>query len=58
MSADQRVEAAARAYYEWATLNDGEASRWDEPGPHQGFARARAEVMLTAADAVDPLRVP
>ena len=42
------VEAAAKAYYEWATMNEGETSRWAEAGPHQAFARARAEVMRAA----------
>lgn len=46
------VETGARAYYEWACLNEGEDSRWDEDSPSgeraRRFARSRAEVILGA----------
>jgi len=62
-SGQRVIEAAARAYFEWACVAEGEASRWDEPGPHRQFARARAEAILRAALALtspegDPELVP
>lgn len=44
---EDAVEAGARAYYEWATMNEGERSKWDNA--NKEFARSRAEVVLTAA---------
>lgn len=45
------LEAMAQAYYEWSTMNPGEMSRWDLPGPHRQHALARAEVMLGGLEA-------
>jgi hypothetical protein len=50
---DAALEAGARAYYEWATMNEGEKSRWNEADVlggygHQTYAKARAEVILAA----------
>ncbi len=53
-ASEELIETMARAYYDWACVNDGEESRWDEPGSHQAFARTRAGVMLDAALADPP----
>lgn len=46
------VDAAAKAYYEWVTVN-AEPSRWYEDSPSgeqaRSFARHRAEIILRAA---------